>query len=63
MGHAVRLLMNDPTINPATFALVRMGVFYGGIARVPLSALVLVCELAEDLRLAHVLHAGARIAL
>jgi CIC family chloride channel protein len=45
-GHAARLLVGDPAIDPAAFALVGMGTFYGGIAHVPLSALVLVCELA-----------------
>ena len=45
-GHSARLLVGDPAIDPAAFALVGMGTFYGGIAHVPLSALVLVCELA-----------------
>jgi chloride channel protein, CIC family len=45
-GHAVQLLLGDPRIDPGAFALVGMGAFYGGIAHVPLSALVLVCELA-----------------
>lgn len=45
-GRAVALLLNDPTIDPGAFALVGMGTFYGGIAHVPLAALVLVCELA-----------------
>ena len=44
-GHAAQLLV-DPSIDPGAFALVGMGAFYGGIAHVPLSALVLVCELA-----------------
>lgn len=47
-GRAARLLLEDPTIDPGAFALVGMGVFYGGIAHVPLSALVLVCELAGN---------------
>ena len=37
---------HDPRIDPGAFALVGMGTFYGGIAHVPLSALVLVSELA-----------------
>jgi CIC family chloride channel protein len=45
-GRAVQLLINDPRIDPGAFALVGMGAFYGGIAHVPLSAVVLVCELA-----------------
>ncbi len=47
-GRAVQILMVDPRIDPGAFALVGMGVFYGGIAHVPLSALVLVCELAGN---------------
>lgn len=45
-GHAARALLDDPRLDPGAFALVGMGAFYGGIAHVPLSALVLVCELA-----------------
>jgi CIC family chloride channel protein len=45
-GHTVQILLGDPRIDPGAFALVGMGAFYGGIAHVPLSALVLVCELA-----------------
>lgn len=47
-GRAAQLLFEDPRIDPGAFALVGMGVFYGGIAHVPLSALVLVCELAGN---------------
>lgn len=47
-GRAAEMLLGDPTIDPGAFALVGMGVFYGGIAHVPLSALVLVCELAGN---------------
>lgn len=47
-GRAVQLLVQDPRIDPGAFTLVGMGVFYGGIAHVPLSALVLVCELAGN---------------
>jgi CIC family chloride channel protein len=47
-GRAVQLLINDPRIDPGAYALVGMGAFYGGIAHVPLSALVLVCELAGN---------------
>ena len=45
-GRIVALVLNDPRIDPGAFALVGMGTFYGGIAHVPLSSLVLVCELA-----------------
>jgi CIC family chloride channel protein len=47
-GRAVQILLADPRIDPGAFALVGMGVFYGGIAHVPLAALVLVCELAGN---------------
>ena len=47
-GRALQLLLGDPGIQPGAFALVGMGVFYGGIAHVPLSALVMVCELAGN---------------
>lgn len=47
-GRAAQLLFHDPTIQPGAFALVGMGAFYGGIAHVPLAALVLVCELAGN---------------
>jgi CIC family chloride channel protein len=45
-GRAVSLLLHDPSIDPGAFALVGMGTFYGGIAHVPISSLVMVCELA-----------------
>jgi CIC family chloride channel protein len=47
-GRAAQLLLADPRIDPAAFALVGMGVFYGGLAHVPLSAVILVCELAGN---------------
>ncbi|HET9956726.1 MAG TPA: chloride channel protein [Polyangiaceae bacterium] len=47
-GRAAQILLQDPRIIPGAFALVGMGAFYGGIAHVPLSALVLVCELAGN---------------
>jgi CIC family chloride channel protein len=47
-GRAASLLLNDPLIQPGAFALVGMSTFYGGIAHVPLSALVLTCELAGN---------------
>ncbi|MDB4970945.1 MAG: Chloride channel protein [Myxococcales bacterium] len=45
-GYAVKLVWADPRLDPGAFALVGMGTLYGGIAHVPLSAMVLVCELA-----------------
>jgi CIC family chloride channel protein len=45
-GRAAQLLLHDPRIDPGAFALVGMGTFYGGLARVPLAALVMTCELA-----------------
>jgi len=45
-GRAATLLFDDPRLDPGAFALVGMGTFYGGLAHVPLAALVLVCELA-----------------
>jgi CIC family chloride channel protein len=47
-GRAAQMLFHDPHIQPGAFALVGMGTFYGGIAHVPLSALVMVCELAGN---------------
>jgi CIC family chloride channel protein len=45
-GRAAALLLHDPSIDPGAFALVGMGTFYGGLAHVPLAALILVSELA-----------------
>jgi CIC family chloride channel protein len=45
-GHAAKALLHDPSIDPGAFALVGMGTFYGGLAHVPVSSLVMVCELA-----------------
>jgi CIC family chloride channel protein len=45
-GGACQLLLDDPRIHPGAFALVGMGTLYGGISHAPLSALVLVCEMA-----------------
>ncbi|HEX5658739.1 MAG TPA: chloride channel protein, partial [Polyangiales bacterium] len=45
-GRACQLLLDDPTLSPGAFVLVGMGTLYGGIAHAPLSALVLVCEMA-----------------
>jgi CIC family chloride channel protein len=50
-AHAARALLHDPAIDPAAFALVGMGTFYGGVAHVPLAALVLVAELAGSYEL------------
>jgi CIC family chloride channel protein len=45
-GRVAQLLLHDPRIDPGAFALVGMGVFYGGLAHVPIASLVMVCELA-----------------
>lgn len=45
-GRAVALLSGDPRVDPGAFALVGMGALFGGVAHVPLSSMVLVCELA-----------------
>jgi CIC family chloride channel protein len=45
-GRALAAMTGDPRIDPGAFALVGMGTFYGGIAHVPVSSLVMVCELA-----------------
>ena len=45
-GRALQGLLGDASIDPGAFALVGMGTFYGGIAHVPVSSLVMVCELA-----------------
>lgn len=47
-GYAMQLLLPESNIDPGAFALVGMGAFYGGVAHVPLAALVLVCELAGN---------------
>lgn len=47
-GRALALLFPEMGVQSGAFALVGMGVFYGGIAHVPLSALILVCELAGN---------------
>ena len=45
-GRAVQAITGDPTIDPGAFALVGMGTLFGGVAHVPLSSMVLVCEMA-----------------
>jgi CIC family chloride channel protein len=45
-GRAAQLLFHDPRLDPGAFALVGMGVFYGGLAHVPIASLVMTCELA-----------------
>jgi CIC family chloride channel protein len=45
-GRLVGLATGDPRIDPGAVALGGMGTFYGGIAHVPVSSLVMVCELA-----------------
>jgi CIC family chloride channel protein len=45
-GRAAQLLLHDGRIDPGAFALVGMATFYGGLAHVPIAALVMTCELA-----------------
>lgn len=45
-GRMAALVTGDPRIDAGAFALVGMGTFYGGVAHVPVSSLVMVCELA-----------------
>ncbi|MBN2194954.1 MAG: chloride channel protein [Polyangiaceae bacterium] len=44
-GHAVGLVLPGAP-EPGAFALVGMGAFYGGLAHTPISAVVMVCEMA-----------------
>lgn len=46
LGRALQLVTGDPRLDPGAFALVGMGALFGGVAHVPLSSMVLVCELA-----------------
>jgi CIC family chloride channel protein len=65
-GHAAQALLGDPTIAPGAFALVGMATLFAGIAHVPISAVVLVSELAGsyDLLVPLMLAAcGAHVAL
>jgi CIC family chloride channel protein len=65
-GSAAQALLGDPRITPGAFALVGMGALYGGIAHVPISAVILVSELANsyDLLVPLMLAAGgAHLAL
>jgi CIC family chloride channel protein len=45
-GHGAAAVLGEGVPGPAAFALVGMGTLYGGVAHAPLSALVLVSELA-----------------
>lgn len=45
-GRAVQIVTGDHTIDPGAFALVGMGTLFGGVGHVPLSSMVLVCEMA-----------------
>jgi CIC family chloride channel protein len=47
-GRFAQLVLHDPSLDPGAFALVGMGTFYGGIAHVPISSLILVSELAGN---------------
>lgn len=45
-GHLAATLFPEAAVQPATFALVGMATFYGGVAHVPLGAMIMVSELA-----------------
>jgi CIC family chloride channel protein len=47
-GRIAQAVMHDASIDPGAFALVGMGTFYGGIAHVPISSLIIVSELAGN---------------
>ncbi len=51
LGRAAQILFDDPAIDPSAFALVGMATFYGGVANVPLSAMILVSEMAGSYEL------------
>lgn len=61
VGTAAKTFTGDPSIHPGAFALVGMATLYGGVAHVPLSAVVIVSELAGsyDLLVPLMLSAGA----
>jgi chloride channel protein, CIC family len=46
IGHAAHAWFDIAGITPGAFALVGMAAFYGGAAKVPLAATVMVCEMA-----------------
>lgn len=46
VGSGARALTGDPSLDPGAFALVGMAALYGGVAHAPISAVVLVSELA-----------------
>ncbi len=61
-GRAAAVLLHDPSLDPGAFALVGMGTFYGGIAHVPVSSLIMVSELAGSYDLLVPLMLAAAIA-
>ncbi len=44
-GQAAHLVFPDIVTQPTAFVLVGMGAFFGGVANVPISALIMVCEM------------------
>lgn len=48
VGQAIRAIAPSAVPEPASFALVGMGAFLGGIAHVPLAGVIIVCELAGN---------------
>ncbi len=61
-GRAAELLFHDPRLDPGAFSLVGMGIFYGGLAHVPIASLVMTCELAGSYDLLVPLMLGEGIA-
>jgi len=61
-GQTAQTLLGDASIQPGAFALVGMGVLYGGIAHAPLGGLVIVCEMAGSYDLLVPLMLGSGIA-
>lgn len=48
VGHAARMMFPTAIINPAAYALVGMGAFFGGFLRCPIAAVLIVVELTGD---------------
>jgi chloride channel protein, CIC family len=46
LGQFLNALLPDADINPAAYALVGMGGFFAGVAKCPLTSIVMVCEMA-----------------
>ncbi len=62
VGHVATATLDVGGLHPGAFALVGMATFYGGIAKVPLAATVMVCEMAGSYDLLVPLMASQAIA-